>query len=891
MAESVRPRRSWLAFAYWKARASQEYFESQPPSRSPFWQRALGLLWGVAIACVLSAPLTSAAAESDCVGQSEDGRAVCSIPRVGDWSYGLCDEAGTYAYRYAAWCKAHGGVYQGVYASPDCVGATIPTTESTLRSLSLSFTQNLNTSASCSISGDTGWGATFTSNFCWNGQTITQNGVETGTYRRIYTSCSNGGGETISANRSRQLICPVGAAVRTINGQTRCVMPIAPKCNCGLGNPIVPESGQKVQIEEDGTFEGFSLSRYYTSFGSLFESGSALDTQSVGALWRDAFDYRLQPITTTTSVIAALSFPNGSIQYFRNDGSAVLNTDTGAYRLTSNGTGYDLVGDGKFLRFNASGQLTSITIAGGRSYTLTYSDGTASGTTGQVALDSDGNQLGPVRAKQLLKVTSDSGRVLKFERDVAGKITQMRVGASAPTRFYYSDNDLLTKVVYPGGQTRQYHYNESEQTGGASLPYALTGISDLDASSNPVRYASYSYDSTGRAITTQHAGGIDRFDLQFNSSQTVYTDPLGTQRTMTLTTIKGITKAASISQPAGSGSSAATQTSAYDVFGNEISVDDYNGNRACKSYDTARSLETLRVEGLANTQACSGVVGAGAPLPAGSRKRSVQWHPDWPLEVHVAEPGRLTTYVYNGQPDPFAGNAPASCAPPEAALPNGRAIVVLCRRVEQATTDVDGSQGFSATLRSGSLPRENKWTYNGRGQVLTHDGPRTDVNDITTYAYYSDTTSDHTIGDLQSVTNAAGHVTQYTNYDAEGRLTRSVAPNGVETVTTYTPRGWVNTVAITAGSVSQTTAYTYEQDGRIGTVSMPDGTTLSYSYDSAKRLTGIIDGVGNSVTYTLDQAGNRIGEQYKDPSGNLARDISRVYDAVGRLILSTGAAQ
>jgi YD repeat-containing protein len=212
--------------------------------------------------------------------------------------------------------------------------------------------------------------------------------------------------------------------------------------------------------------------------------------------------------------------------------------------------------------------------------------------------------------------------------------------------------------------------------------------------------------------------------------------------------------------------------------------------------------------------------------------------------------------------------------------------------VEQATTDTDGSQGFAATLRAGVAARENKWTYNARGQVLTHDGPRTDVNDVTTYAYYTDTTADHTIGDLQSATNAVGHVTQYTIYDAEGRLKRTVAPNGVITETTYTPRGWVSSVTTTAGAAApQTVAYTHEIDGRPATVTLPDGTTLTYAYDSGRRLTGITDGSGNSVTYTLDTAGNRIAEQYKDSSGTLARDVSRAYDALGRVMTISGAAQ
>jgi YD repeat-containing protein len=61
----------------------------------------------------------------------------------------------------------------------------------------------------------------------------------------------------------------------------------------------------------------------------------------------------------------------------------------------------------------------------------------------------------------------------------------------------------------------------------------------------------------------------------------------------------------------------------------------------------------------------------------------------------VAEPGRLTTSIYNGQPDPFNGGQAASCAPANATFPGGQPIAVLCKEVSQATFDANGARGFS----------------------------------------------------------------------------------------------------------------------------------------------------------------------------------------------------
>jgi YD repeat-containing protein len=84
--------------------------------------------------------------------------------------------------------------------------------------------------------------------------------------------------------------------------------------------------------------------------------------------------------------------------------------------------------------------------------------------------------------------------------------------------------------------------------------------------------------------------------------------------------------------------------------------------------------------------------------------------------------------------------------------------------------------------------------------------------------------------------------------------------------------------------------YTYDNAGQLTGVTLPDATTMSYSYDAAHRLVGVTDAKGNSVSYTLDNMGNQVGEQVKDPSGNLQRNISRVYDALNRIQQVTGAA-
>ncbi len=150
----------------------------------------------------------------------------------------------------------------------------------------------------------------------------------------------------------------------------------------------------------------------------------------------------------------------------------------------------------------------------------------------------------------------------------------------------------------------------------------------------------------------------------------------------------------------------------------------------------------------------------------------------------------------------------------------------------------------------------------------------------------------HTVGDLQSVTNAAGMVTTFNSYDRAGRVRQSTDAKGVVTDTVYTPRGWISSVTVTPpGLAARTTSYTYDAAGQLTGVANPDGTSQSYSYDAAHRLIGASDNRGNTVTYTLDNMGNRISEQIKDPGGTLQRAISRSFDALNRLQQVSGAVQ
>ena len=636
-------------------------------------------------------------------------------------------------------------------------------------------------------------------------------------------------------------------------------------CPRRFGNPIT-DGGVKHQLETDwaGVNGMLAVQRSYTS-ARMFKPR----VPRVGVLnevWMFAYQ-------------RYLSFENGQVTAHREDDRRVsfpvpaqieAFVESEGHTLRANGTGYYLYSPEQVLDvFDSGGKLLSRWDRSGRSQWLAYnSDGRLSGVR-----SSFGQQIA-------FSYRPPSGNAS------LGVLDSIQLPNGIPITYVVDpSNGLIGRVTFADNSSRHFEYAFQPNLG---TPLLRSVTDELQKAST------YQYRGDGVAFATQRAGGSDNWSLDDNRylgvGGIVVTTPTGAQNNLNYGYRAGRLQLLSQSQAAGSGCNISASQLDYDAEGNVIQNDDFIGHRVCSQF--AGRKEISRVEGLVNTTACSGVTAPGATLPTGTRKTSTQWHPDWTLQTKLAEPGRITTSVYNGQPDPFAGGALASCAPTSALLPDSKPIAVLCRQVKQATDDADGSLGFSAPLQSTVPAREQRWTYNEFGQVLTHDGPRTDVADITVNVYYPDTAfigSDpnaigHTRGDLQQTTNPAGQVTRYTLYDKLGNLLEMIDPNGVSTRHTYDVRQRLTSTTV----AGQTTVFDYWPTGLLKRVTQPDQSWVHRDYDDAHRLIRISDNLGNSVTYTLDNMGNRTTEEVKDLSNTLRRTLGRSIDALGRVQQITG---
>ena len=176
------------------------------------------------------------------------------------------------------------------------------------------------------------------------------------------------------------------------------------------------------------------------------------------------------------------------------------------------------------------------------------------------------------------------------------------------------------------------------------------------------------------------------------------------------------------------------------------------------------------------------------------------------------------------------------------------------------------------------------YTYDSNGRMTSIDGPRTDVQDVTTYFY------DPFAGYLSTMTQPLIGTTTYSNYDSLGNPQTVTDPNGNASNYTYDANGRVLTVR--AAGDTAATQYFYVSAGcsscggganKIDHIILPEGNTINYSYDSSDNLSKISDNAGNSINYTYDSEGNRTKEEIKDASNALQKTLSYQYDALNRL--------
>lgn len=728
--------------------------------------------------------------------------------------------------------------------------------------------------------------------------------------RRIVATSANGSSYVYRINRVDEYLCPeLFTAGNNTYGEPRYgVWPLvcnnsargsirrwvtqrAPTCqdseNKGLsseplndrvGNPCSADYGNKEYREDDFSWDGFVFRRSYNSIADFPLSSGLSDNWSHSFSDRLMFDgsgyatffvradgyvERLYEVVPGQGTYLSHSSPNLSLS---KPVKTPSDPASGVWKLSRPGQ--------NALWFNASGMLVRKQIAS-QWVDLAYCGGAELGSDDcpfpdlvRRATNSRGRVLqftytvlpGAQQQPRLVRIESEGRVLMEYVHDSAGRITAaLHDGVAGTGRNY----------LY--GETAYLCRNASGGTiagcSAASFPNHMTGVVDESGT----RLATYSYDQNGWVTISEHAGGVGKVTLAYPSMQ---------QTRVTL--------------PSGA-------------------VRNY-------SYDAA---EFKRLLGSTTTGDASTV----------SQTLSRGYESRWRVAFDSATGGSRTNYSYTGQ----------YLTARTEGLTTAGATTALTRTIQTDWNTSYNEPSERRTLNNaGVVVQKNKWSYNGRGQptvatavdptnneervttttyceqtdvdaglcpivgqVIAVDGPRSDVTDMTRFSYYQADAAGCTAtpancgyrkGDLWTITDALGRSTEMLRYDSAGRLLSSKDINGVVSDNEFSTRGWLLATKVRGAdnnseSDDRISRFDYWPTGQLKKSTLPDGASLTFTYDAAQRLTDVTDNDGNTIHYTLDDEGNRTKEDTKTSTGTLKRTLSRVYNTLGQLQANKDASQ
>ncbi|MCL4558091.1 MAG: hypothetical protein M1491_05600, partial [Deltaproteobacteria bacterium] len=147
------------------------------------------------------------------------------------------------------------------------------------------------------------------------------------------------------------------------------------------------------------------------------------------------------------------------------------------------------------------------------------------------------------------------------------------------------------------------------------------------------------------------------------------------------------------------------------------------------------------------------------------------------------------------------------------------------------------------------------------------------------------------MGNISSITNALNQTTYYSSYDNMGRVGTITDPNGHEFDMTYNWRGQVTSITEKGASstgMDLTVYLAYDAMGNLLKVTYPLGDYLVYTYDPGNDVTSITrynaTGVPfGKIVYVYDTEGNKLSQKVYGPQNNLVRYTNYVYDRYNRL--------
>jgi RHS repeat-associated protein len=623
-----------------------------------------------------------------------------------------------------------------------------------------------------------------------------------------------------------------------------------------LGNPCSPATGRKMQTFVDYEAPGLRFVR-------TWRSEVAPPTAYAGH-WTTHFGTSVQwqavlPWGWTHNFAMKLFFEGSDlIALFRPDGAYVGVEETAA------GSGIYIAIDGSGIQARGSYN-TDITVYlpdGGKEVYEYVSCSGSPPVTGhrlEQVVDASGRvtqlQFAPTCnvVAQPIAIVGPFGHTLQIQYNTTLSeprpfIKRLVDAAGQNIDFVYANktvspykDTLLQTVTYQDGSAIQFLYGDNR----AINRRLLTGLTDEE----DIQYASFAYDDQGRATNTQRAGGYFEWDFVYNTDETT-----------------SATDANSVSSTYAYQSSLGRQGVIGDVArsGSERSkTNETSGQYRLLTSTDERGVTTSYDYDLYHLTSMTEADGASDVTP------------------------RTTSYTYLNDTSQLVTEEamPSACYDGtqrekllETEYVSGTQLV--SERTESGWA-VNGSSTCDPISRTTAIEYGTTFTL-ANGLPTLIQGPRSGVADDVGITYYECVTGEE-CGQIETITNAAGHEWTFDTYDGHGRVTQITLPNGSTQVLDYDLRGRLLSMQESAGGPSRTTTYDYYDNGLLQRVTSPNGAYLEYTYNNARLLTAISDNQGNTIVYGYDLAGNRTSEDISDASQNLKKTVDYAYDAFNHI--------
>ena len=459
--------------------------------------------------------------------------------------------------------------------------------------------------------------------------------------------------------------------------------------------------------------------------------------------------------------------------------------------------------------------------------------------------------------RRLLSITDTYNRVLSFTWSYFYVSTLSGVAGSLPYP------EVISEITFPDGTKTSYEFDPVPASSAPStdkverlvamrwkdgsgtvvdsetyhyedmnFANALTGITD----GRGLRVSTYAYDTRGRAVSTEGAGGNDKYTIEYGTSGGLetrhVTNPLGKASVYKFSQVGSNAFDLQLTGVDG-------EASTHCVASNSSYTYDSNDYVATKTDEEGRVTTYVR-DGEGRPTQITEATGT-----ADERITTITWHTTHNVPTSIVRPGLTTTYAYD-----TAGR--------------------LTSRTETDTTT------HTVPYSTANQTRVWTYTYTTNDLLQSIDGPRPGAGDTVSYTYDSN-------GYVATFTNEVGHVYTALATNGRGQPTSLQDPNNIVQSIGYDDRGRITSIAVDPTGLNAQTTYEYDAAGNLTKLTEPDGSFLEFEYDANDRVTKVTNNENETVNYTYDLMGNMTLAETRSSGGTLYFRMQNAFDELGRL--------